>query len=419
MHRLLPVGAKPGTWSPRLSSTLVRLARPLRVFAQRHIYGVAEIEIQQIARLQSLIAAGMGILIACNHVTYPDPFVLAEASQRAKRPFYYMTAWQVFGAAPWIKRAVLQRLGCFSVDREGADLGAFRTAVEILCKRPNPLAIFPEGELYHTNDRVMPFHEGAAAIALAAARKADRPIACLPCALHYEYVGDPTPQLCRLLDSLEQRFFWRPAGELPLVGRVYRLAEGALALKEIEYLGQTQAGVIPNRLRGLCTVVLDRLDRRYGLTTVADPVPRRVKRVRQAAIQRLSELPDDAAERAAIHRDLDDVFLAVQLFSYPGDYLSERPTLGRLADTLDKLEEDILGVPHATVRGTRRATLLIGEPLPVARDKSEQPSPAELTCALEASVQASLELLARSRHTPDSRLIQPEPTSNFITSSSC
>jgi hypothetical protein len=263
----------------------------------------------------------------------------------------------------------------------------------------------------------MPFHEGAGAIALAAARKADRPVACLPCALHYEFLDDPTAKLCRLLDSLEQRFFWRPAGELPLVERVYRLAEGALALKEIEYLGQTQAGAVPDRLRGLCTIVLDRLDRRYGLATVAEPVPRRVKRLRLAAIQRLNEVPDDAAERAAIHRDLDDVFLAVQLFSYPGDYLSQRPTLERLADTLDKLEEDILGVPHATVRGTRHATLLIGEPVLVPCEKSEQPSAAELTCSLEASIQALLDWLAKSQHKP--HWIPSEPAPDSLTSSSC
>ena len=43
---------------------------------------------------------------------------------------------------------------------------AFRQAVEILQSRPNPLVIFPEGEVYHLNQRITPFREGPAAMAL-------------------------------------------------------------------------------------------------------------------------------------------------------------------------------------------------------------------------------------------------------------
>jgi hypothetical protein len=242
----------------------------------------------------------------------------------------------------------------------------------------------------------MPFHDGAAAIALSAARKSDRPIVCVPCALRYEYLDDPKKELTRLLDRLEQRFFWCPTGKLPLVERVYRLAAAALALKEIEHMGQTQPGTVPERLEALCAFVLNKLEERYSLAGAGDSIPRRVKKLRQAAIERLNELSDNASQREVIARDLDEVFLAVQLFSYPRKYLAERPSIDRLADTLDKLEEDILGVAHATVRGRRRATLSVGDPLLIAADKQRQPSAAELTFLLETSVQQLLNRMLES-----------------------
>ena len=41
---------------------------------------------------------------------------------------------------------------------------------------------------------------------------------------------------------------------------------------------------------------------------------------------------------------LDDVQLALQLFSYPGDYITEEPTPERMAETIEKFEEDVFGV---------------------------------------------------------------------------
>src|SRR5262249_24887758 len=140
-------------------------------------------------------------------------------------PFYFMVAWQVLAKHSRFVQRLLRYHGCFSVDRERNDLRAFRQAVEILQTTGSPLVVFPEGEVYHTNDRVTPFREGPAAMALAAARRAERPIGCLPAAIKYQYLQDPTPQLHRLLDRLEQRVLWRPRPELSLAARVRRFAE--------------------------------------------------------------------------------------------------------------------------------------------------------------------------------------------------
>ncbi|HCK71932.1 MAG TPA: glycerol acyltransferase, partial [Planctomycetaceae bacterium] len=44
---------------------------------------------------------------------------------------------------------LLQKHGAFSIDREGTDMEAMKTAQNILQEKKYPLVIFPEGEVYH------------------------------------------------------------------------------------------------------------------------------------------------------------------------------------------------------------------------------------------------------------------------------
>jgi hypothetical protein len=80
----------------------------------------------------------------------------------------------------------------------------------------------------------------------------------------------------------------------------------------------------------------------------------------------------------------------VQLFSYPGNYVAQRPSVERMAETLDKFEEDVLGVPTATIRGERKATVVFGKPIPVAAGRGKNAA-AELTTVFEERVQALLD----------------------------
>ena len=176
--------------------------------------------------------------------------------------------------------------------------------------------------MYHLNDRITPFREGPAAIALMAARKATRPIVCIPCAIKYRYVEDPTPDLLRVMENLERAIHWRPRPDLSLAARIYHFAEGALALKEIEFLGRTSSGPLPQRISDLMDFILNFLEVRHGVKAVGMTVPERVKALRQQIIKRIAELPADDPVHRQGEEDLEDVFLVVQLFSYPGDYVA-------------------------------------------------------------------------------------------------
>ena len=106
------------------------------------------------------------MLITPNHSCHADPSVLYWVADQLRIPFYFMAAWQIFMRANWFRLLVLRHHGCFSVDREGTDIRAFRQAVEILRNKSHPLVIFPEGEIYHINKCVTPFRDGPSAIAL-------------------------------------------------------------------------------------------------------------------------------------------------------------------------------------------------------------------------------------------------------------
>ena len=62
-------------------------------------------------------------------------------------------------------------------------------------------------------------------------------------------------------------------------------------------------------------------------------------------------------------RDLDVLFLVLQLFSYPGDYVQECPTVERIGETVVKLAQDLGGGRYIKPAGARRLTFSVGEPI--------------------------------------------------------
>lgn len=381
----------PRWWGPKLSPAWVRFWRPWRRRQQLRTQQLVDVEVHQIGHLRDAVALGQGVMITPNHSGHADPYIMYHVADEVDRPLYFLTAWQVFQQRTWFGRLILQQHGCFSIDREGTDLKAFRQATDVLEQGQAPLVIFPEGEVYHINERITPFRPGAAAIALAAARRAKKPVACVPCGIKYRYIDDPTDNLLKLMDRLEQEIFWRPRPDLALHERIYRFAEGAMALKELEYLGRTSAGPLPERLEALARHILDTIEARYEINGSTNATPERVKELRGLALKKLSELPQGDPARKPLEHDLDDLFLVVQLYSYPGDYVSERPTIERMAETLDKFEEDVLGVFTASIRGRRRAIVSFGEPIEVQGDRKGKGEIPEITRTLETAVQAQLD----------------------------
>jgi glycerol-3-phosphate dehydrogenase (NAD(P)+) len=79
------------------------------------------------------------VILAANHRSFLDPFVIAVM---ARRPIYYVAKKELFVNRPiaWL----LGALGAFPIDRHGGDEGAMVTARRIL-ERGEGVLIFPEG----------------------------------------------------------------------------------------------------------------------------------------------------------------------------------------------------------------------------------------------------------------------------------
>lgn len=386
-----PFQTPPRWWPPKMTPWLVRLWRPLinRELARRQ--RIVALDVTGIEHVQQALRDGAGVLITPNHSFHYDSYVLIEAAHRVGVPFHFLTAWQVFAMGKWFEQWVLQRHGCFSINREASDLQAFKTSVELLRESPHPLVIFPEGDIYHSNDRVTPFRDGAAAIALAAAKKSERPVVCIPTAIKCFYVDDPTDQLRQVMTRLEESLHWRPRHDLPLDRRIYRFAEGLLALKEYEELGQPQTGTVRERTMRLAQAVVSRLERRHHVTSKGGIIPERVKEVRRTIIKRIEQEGLASDVKNVLAGDLDDLFFVVQLFSYAGDYVAVRPTIERMAETIDKFEEDVLRADYPAIRGTRRAVVCFGEPVPVPKSRDAQGAVEAWTDRIEGRVQSLLD----------------------------
>jgi 1-acyl-sn-glycerol-3-phosphate acyltransferase len=410
-----PYGVPDRRWSPKLTPWWFQLARYWRRGALKKQL-IERIDVEGLEHLQSALNSKQGVLITPNHSFHWDSYCLLEGAEKLKTPFYFMTAWQVFAQSSWFNCESMRRCGCFSVDREGTDIQSLKTAVDVIQNRPQPLVIFPEGDVYHTNDRVTPFRDGTAAMALMAARKAERPVVIIPVAIKRWYTQDPTPSMLKTLTDLETRLYWRPRCHEPVRARILQVAQGLLTLKELEYFGCSTEGDLPTRLKHLARCVLSRCEDRYSIRDRDAIIPERIKEVRRRIIQArqesLSPLDSGALAESAANlsstsateeqqrqwsSDMNDMFFVTQLYSYPGDYMEQNPTWERQAETLDKLEEDALGAVFPSIRGPRRVVVRFDEPYNLPRGKDKKVSPAEITDHIERRVQSMLDDL-NARH---------------------
>lgn len=346
--------------------------RPLGLALNRAVhlsrkYRIAKIEAEGFQRVRELNEAGHALLLAPNHSDHSDPHVVMELVARHGMRAIFMAAREIFEVSPTASWA-LQSMGVFSVDRDGPDLSAIKTAITLLETGADPLVIFPEGEIYHHHRRLDPLNEGVASILLKVAARLPAGKCAFLVPVGLRFFHDPTVEATfrDRLSRLEDRIGWTPKPLMPIDERILRLGTGILALKETEYLGYSGSGTVHERLPHLCESLLALVEGRYPRDAKAVTPPERVRALRYRIRRRLldAENPPSPADKETLLDDLDRVFTALQAHSYIGDYLLADPTLDRRAETLLKLEEDLLGFPTYPIARTARVTA--GEPIPVS-----------------------------------------------------
>jgi 1-acyl-sn-glycerol-3-phosphate acyltransferase len=419
MHRLPLADELPYRFvPPRPSPFWFRASRPLRRRMLRGEHQVVGVDISGLDRLKGPLERGDSLMICPNHCARADGLVLFDVADRLGRTFCAMAAYQIFEGIAGLRRWLFPRLGMFPVDREGADLAALKTATEVLGAAQHPLLVFPEGEVYYLADRLTPLRDGVAFLATRAHKtlaERGKTVWIAPVALKYRFPDghDPLPAFHEKVRRLEERILWWPREDMPLIERIYRYAEAALALKELEYLGGTRSGPLRERIVALRRELLDRIEQRHCGKAIAGTDPERIKELRRRCLDALEKTDITPEARAQVRQDLNDLYVAVQTLSYPGDYVFGVPSCERVAETLMKLDEDVLNAGTtrpAGALGPRRAVVQVGEPIDVGTFVGAGKRPREvvgaITTELERRLQAELDAIGSGRPLPASALGQ-------------
>jgi 1-acyl-sn-glycerol-3-phosphate acyltransferase len=335
--------------------------------------GVVAHEVRHVERLQASLAAGHGIMLTPNHPRTADPLVLGYMMRAAGSHVFAMASWHLFNQSrfnAWAIRAI----GGFSINREGIDRQAINTAIDILDEAKRPLMVFPEGGSTRTNDRLHALLDGVAFIARAGAKKRHKrnggQVVVHPIVIKYLFQGDLARAADDVLSNIEQRLSWRPRRRVPLMDRISKVGVALLTLKEMEHLGAPQTGRLGERLQRLVDHLLGPLEREWLGSEQHGGVIPRVKALRMKIMPEMVKGQTSAEERERRWEHLHDIYLAQQLSCYPPDYLTSRPSVDRLLETIERFEEDLTG--KARVHGHLKAVIDVGEAIPVSPERDRK-----------------------------------------------
>lgn len=381
-------------WAPVLYalSDVLYLRRRYRV-AEVRVGGAGE-------RVLAHYRGGDSLLFAPNHSDHADPHVLMHLSRRFRIPLHFMAAREIFELNWGLRGRILQRAGVFSIDREGSDLRAIKEALRILAEGRYPLVLFPEGEIYHLNEMLTPLNEGAATIALRTARRpgdgsGGRRVMVVPTGIRYRYEEDVRPAFGPALDRLEAYLHWPPRRHEGVVERLYRFGEAILGLREMQWLGHTLGGPLPERVGEFRERLIRGVEDALGKPAGTAAHPERVRRLRGHIRSLILAQPRPPPETLRKYYGLlDRLYLAVQLYSYQAQYVREKPSQERLAETIQKFEEDLFD--EYRVPGRRRAEVHFCEPIDAGAFLAEcdgdlKTAAPRLTERIAAAIRAALE----------------------------
>lgn len=315
--------------------------------------GVVDYECRNLDKIKASLERGDGILLAPNHCRYADPLVLGWPARNLGTHVYAMASWHLFNQG-WFDAFAIQKMGGFSINREGTDRKSLEMSIEILATADRPLVLFPEGTTNRNNDVLFPLLDGVAFIARSAARRRAKEssgqVVMHPIGIKYLCLEDITDWAQRQLTRLEQRLGWLQPMDRSIRQRTVRLAEGMLALKEVEYFGETKSGELPPRRDQLISHLLEVTEARLGLEPKDPGVRDRVRAIRSEALAKFFEQPDDPIEQTRLRNDSAAADLAQELLSYPDCYLqADHATDTRIVETIQRMEESLFGKSSASM----------------------------------------------------------------------
>jgi 1-acyl-sn-glycerol-3-phosphate acyltransferase len=237
---------------PKMAPPLVTLAQdifPLYAKVAHHL--TVQVDADS-ARWFAQIKNYPGI-ICPNHPAPEDPMALFGLSRKMGENFYFMTAREVFMQHPSVRSVWLEWVGCYSIARGTPDRNSLRATKRLLLNGNHKVAIFPEGEISHQNDRLTALENGIAQIALDVCKAKYRsgqsaPLYLLPVAIFYRFRDDHLKELVKILKEFENSLGTGMPGGVPSSTRIYNCYLTMLADEEALH-DLSCAGTFEDRLR--------------------------------------------------------------------------------------------------------------------------------------------------------------------------
>lgn len=373
--------------------------------------GVHSHELRGIDHLKESLRRKAGIILAPNHCRYADPIAMGWVVRPLGVYIYAMASWHLFNEHP-LKSLAIRMAGGFSVNREGIDRQALDTAISAIVDGSRPLVIFPEGTVFRNNDIVQPLLDGVAFVARAAARrraKLGKPHTVIhPIAIKYLFKGDVIQSITPVVEEIENRMAWyQPiCRQYPIIDRVKRLCEAFLATKEIEHLGQAHSGDLSTRRTRLVEHLIGETELRMtGKSSREEAIIPRIKALRLRLVPELLEysigsMHVSVPREQEIRCELNRLYVAQQIASYPCGYLDAPVTNTRLLETVEQLEEDIWD--RARIHRPLHAVIEIGEAIDVDESRPEKGATDPILISLESQLRKMIEALAQEAEVIDS-----------------
>ncbi|MEO1237631.1 MAG: lysophospholipid acyltransferase family protein [Planctomycetota bacterium] len=313
-----------------------------------NVHRIDGVEVSGHEQLAEAIRPGDRLLFLPNHSTHSDAAIFLEALSQIGQRCLMMAAYDVFLRGK-IHRFALQRMGAFSVDRDANDSRPMKQALATLERGKFGLIVFPEGNVYLTNDRVTPFMDGAAFIGLraqAALQDKTPPtgsVLAVPVSIKATHVTNARERIAQRFTPLAKQLDVETDFRDQPVAAVH--ATGVAALRR----NLKQRGLdVPDTdsltvlaLRA-ASDVLDRLEAKLEITPKPGDTPLDRVRAARRVVHEVRTDPDRAVDHAAAATWADEAMLAFRIASYPLEYVAEKPTLDRVGETVEKLEEDLL-----------------------------------------------------------------------------
>lgn len=379
-----------GEWWP----TFIQYFDLYSIHLRKH-EGVYAHEVRHAERLRTSLDAGHGIMLTPNHPRPGDPLAVGYLARAAKTNVFAMASWHLFNQG-WFHSWAIRKMGAFSLNREGVDMQAINTAIDILNTGQRPLIIFPEGGSTRTNDRLHALLDGVSFIARAGAKKRKKRdgglVVVHPVAIKYLFQGDFQSAANEVLSEIEQRLSWRPRPKVPIMDRVSKVGVALLTLKEMECFGRPQEGRLAERLKNLIDRLLGPLEEEWlGGVQTGGVIPR-VKALRVKIMPEMVQGNLSPQERERRWDQLHDIYLAQQVSCYPPDYLTSQPSVDRLLETIERFEEDLND--KTRVHGHLKVVIEVGEAIEVSPERDRKATVDPLMQEIEQRLQAMLSRLA-------------------------